>query len=443
MKNPFSRKKNIDTDNEKSSASFAENLARFFSAAPQKEKILRREDFAGAGDTYYASVSARYKVAQRIFALILVIFLLFSIFTNIRNITYGNLFYFIRDFGNAVDMDSINYESVSYDVYSDQHFTIFRGGIAAVSPSNVSVFTATGRRTLKSRTDFALPYAVCSGKYVLVYDLSGNSFALYNSFAKVYGEKLDYPITDAAISDSGVFAILTSSSDHRSVINVYNKSLKLAGRYSKDLYALDVALDSAGERMAVLYYGVGDGRGQTVVRVYDISTRSASDPRDPDEDRVISESFIEAEFPLACSFLENGNLSVVTDGSINVLDSGEYQPYDYVKFSGDVRAVSADKSGAAVAVCEGALNDVNTVVAFDKNGKLIYNELIRESINQISVCESYLFVKSGTGALRIDTVNGEEEFYPSQTGKMLIYDESTAIICGESKAVYLKFEEIN
>ena len=108
MKNPFSEffkkddKKKTPEENGDADASFidrvTEKLTGFFSAEPQKEKILRHEDFAGAGDGFYATVSARYKVAQRICVLLLVIFLLFSIFTNIRSITYGNLFYFVRDF---------------------------------------------------------------------------------------------------------------------------------------------------------------------------------------------------------------------------------------------------------------------------------------------------------------------------------------------------------
>lgn len=438
MKAPFWKKLNKDGGGGESSG-FAEKFTGFFSAEPQKEKILRHEDFARAGDVYYASVSARYKVAQRILVLLLVFFLLFSIFTNIREITYGNLFYFVRDFGNAVDIESTNYETLSYDVYQNQNFSLYRGGIAAVSPSNVSVFTATGRRTLKSRADFVIPYSVCSDKYVLVYDMSGNSFALYNSFSKVYTESFDYPITDAAISDSGVFAVLTRSSDYKSVINVYNKSFKLIGRYSKNLYALDLSIDDKGERMAVLFYDVGDGRGRTTLRVYDISNR-VSDKRDPDEDRILCEREIEYAFPISCSFNSGGGLSVITDSSILLLD-GNLDPGDSIGYNAEVSAVYTGENGAAVALGSGALNDRNRIIAFDGNGKLLYDETVRSSVREISVLDEYVFVKSDTGAMRINTRNGDEERYECQSGRMLVYDSSTAIICAESKAIYIKFKD--
>ena len=448
VKNPFSNffkkddKNKTQKENGGAEASFVdritEKLTEFFSAEPQKEKILRHEDFAGAGDRFYATVSARYKVAQRICVVLLVIFLLFSIFTNIRNITYGNFFYFVRDFGNAVDIEQTDYETLSYDFYQNQKFSLYRGGIAAVSPSNVSVYTAAGRRTLKSRADFVSPYVVCSDKYSLVYDMSGNSFAIYNSFSKVYTESFDYPITDAYISDSGVFALVSRSSEYKSVIYVYNDNMKILGKYSKNLYAIDMSIDSNGEKMAVLFYDVGDGTGRTVVRIYDISSKPSND-RDDDDDRILFETDMPSAFPLGCSLFDDGKLSVVTDSALTVFDH-EYEPYEIYEYSGDISAFCADPNGTAVAVKTGALNDVNRIIVFDKEGKMLYNEIIRESVDQIKVFDGYAFLKSDVGVMRITTSNGDLEKYDCQSGELLVYDSSTAVICGDSKAAYVKFE---
>lgn len=444
MKTPFWKKLNSEGRDEKKASGtdsgFAERFASFFSSEPQKEKILRHEDFARAGDTYYATVSARFKVAQRIFVLVLVVFLLFSIFANIRDITYSNLYYFVRDFGNAVDMESTNYETLSYDVYRDQSFSLYRGGIAAVSPSNVSVFTATGRRTLKSRSDYVVPYAVSSSEYLLVYDISGNSFSLYNSFSKVHTESFDYPITDAAISDSGVFALLSRSSSNKSTIYVYNDNIKLTGKYSKNLYALDLSIDKAGERMAVIYYDVGDGRGKSTLVVYDISQREAEKGKELNEDRILFETDVNYFFPLSCSFTDEGMLSFITNGSITVFDK-KYELYDSYDFSGEISAVYTGENGAAIALRSGTLNDVNKIIAFDKNGKLLYNEIVRESVREISLLDRYVFIRSESGVSRLDTSNDELESYECQSGRMLVYDGATAIICAESKAVYVKFKK--
>ena len=448
MKIPFwndkkkTEKEVNNSESEKSKNAFFERLAGFFSADPQKEKILRYEDFQNATDPYYATVSARYKVTQRVLALLLVLFLLISIFTNIKEITYGNLFYFVRDFGNAVDIASIDYETLSYDVYPNQSFSMYRGGIAAVSPSNISVFTATGRRTLKSRADFVVPFAVCSDKYVLVYDMSGDSFAMYNSFSKVHTEKLDAPVTDAYISDSGVFAVVTSSAAYKSVINVYNKNFKILGKYSKDLYSTDICIDSGGEKMAVLYYDVGDGRGSTLLRIYDISSRTSKD-KEPDEDRLLYEYSFDYQFPLSCSFLKNGKLAVITDHTSAIFEPNktDYEIYDFYEYSGELSAIWTGDGGSAIAIKDTTLNDVNKVIAFDENGELLYDEVVRESVREIAVLGDYIFVRSDTGVVRVRTFNGEEEKYTTQSGNMLVYDETTVMICGDSKAIYVKFKD--
>ena len=67
--------------------------------------------------------------------------------------------------------------------------------------------------------------------------------------------------------------------------------------------------------------------------------------------------------------------------------------------------------------------------------------MIRESVREIAVLGDYIFVRSDTGVIRLRTMNGEEEKYTTQSGNMLVYDESTVIICGESKAIYVKFKE--
>ena len=138
---------------------------------------------------------------------------------NVRDglLPYYNFFYLIKEFSSAVDQGS-HYETLSYESDPRQNFTLYRGGVAAVSPSRLSIFTSTGRRTLNITSGFSSPYMVSSGKYLLVYDTAGTTFSVYNSFARVYTETLDYPVTDACFLENGGFVIVTRSADSRSVV---------------------------------------------------------------------------------------------------------------------------------------------------------------------------------------------------------------------------------
>ncbi len=413
-------------------------LTRFFSTKPQKEKVLRHEDFDAAGDVYYAEVSAKYKVAQRILCVLLIVFLLGSFVIHYRDITYGNLFYFVKDFGNAVDLANSGYQSLSYDVHAGQHFTMYRGGIAAVSPSGVLIFTASGRKTLKSTSTFVSPYAVSSDKHLLVYDMAGNTFAVYNSFSKVHTETLEAPVTAATLSPSGTFAVITRTAAYRSMIYVYNDSFGQIGKIGKEQYALALDIDEKGERMAVLYYDVGDGTGRTIVRMYNIAPEKRNQKANEELNRVIYETVIASQFPLGCAFAEDGWLTVVTDGGIHAFQKDGYEagsdPY-----SGELSALCATEEGCAVAVRTGALNDQNRILVYGPDGRRLYDGTVSVSVEELYVRNGYVILKTDQGVTRLDTETGREESYDTHSGKLLVYDEDTAIVCADSKAVYVNF----
>ena len=72
---------------------------------------------------------------------------------------------------------------------------------------------------------------------------------------------------------------------------------------------------------------------------------------------------------------------------------------------------------------------------------MLYNENVSDNIKDIGVFENYLFLRTDSGVLRINTKNDDEKFLTSSQGKMLIYSADTALICGDSKAEYVVFED--
>ena len=211
---------------------FFNRVGGFFDPEPQKERVLSKEDFRRAGDVYFASVSAFYKVIERILWVVLILFLVFSLMTNYKEITFNNFFYLLKDFSSAADTETSNYQILSYDSDKRQKFSLFRGGIVSASPSSVSIFTTSGRRSLKNNNDYYSPNIVTCDKYVLVYDSASASFSVYNSFSKVYNQKLEDPITDAAFAEDGSFALATRQADIKTVIYLYGKDIKQRGYIS-------------------------------------------------------------------------------------------------------------------------------------------------------------------------------------------------------------------
>ncbi len=430
---PFDQEEKEQPIEEKTSKSngrfsnMAQRLGLFFSHEPQKEKVLRQEDFHAAGDVYYASVSAGYKVIQRFLWVVFVCFMAISVILNYKDITYDNFFYLFRDFSSAVDAESTTYETLSYESSPGQQFALYRGGIAVVSPSGISAFTATGRRTLRAESGFSAPFVVCSDRYMLVYDTAGNTFSVYNSFARVYTEKLEYPITDACFGDDGSFAIVTREASRRTVVHIYDKDFN-RDTFRGDSYMFDIAMDTSANRVAFVYYGAGNGTGQTQISIRERSTLE-------EIDRVS----LDGEFPLSCGFMENHRFSLITDSAIRVFQADfnedTVEMYDY---SGtNITGFCVTKQGVAVSVIRSSQNEV---IAFDKNGKMLYNGTVQDSVIDIAVFGEYLFLQTNEGVIRLHSASGNEEFLVSGNGRLLLYSEDTALVCGESKAEYLVFE---
>ena len=350
--------------------------------------------------------------------------------TNYKEITFNNFFYLLKDFSSAADTETSNYQILSYDSDKRQKFSLFRGGIVSASPSSVSIFTTSGRRSLKNNNDYYSPNIVTCDKYVLVYDSASASFSVYNSFSKVYNQKLEDPITDAAFAEDGSFALATRQADIKTVIYLYGKDIKQRGYISQSDYVFDMALNSKDGRFATIAYDVGDGTGETIVTHYDVDNTNTA--------KKLYEYSIGGEFPITCSYLESGELAVITDQSIRIFDGKFRETRCENFFEAEIRAFSATREGAVAVVSSGT---VRTVYAFDSSGNMVYNKPIGENILKAEMVDKYLFLQTSTGVIRIDTDRKIRESLSSSQGSMLVYSEDTAIVCGEAKAEYLVFED--
>ena len=74
-----------------------------------------------------------------------------------------------------------------------------------------SIFSSTGRLTCSDSFSFKNPVMKTSDKYALIYDSGNCGLVIYNTFTKVHSQTFDKPICGAAMSQSGFYALITSS----------------------------------------------------------------------------------------------------------------------------------------------------------------------------------------------------------------------------------------
>jgi hypothetical protein len=106
-----------------------------------------------------------------------------------------------------------------------------------------------------------------------------------------------------------------------------------------------------------------------------------------------------------------------------------------------VSAVFADGAYAAVSFNNGITTDENEIFVFDKKGEMVYNSTVSSDVEQMSVCNGYIFIKNSEGVMRVRIKDSSSSRMSCQSGRMLIYNEKTALVCAQAKAVYLKFDD--
>jgi WD40 repeat protein len=191
---------------------------------------------------------------------------------------------------------------------------------------------------------------------------------------------------------------------------------------------MDMSLSADGDRFCKVSYQAGTGKGLSTLTLYDIASKQTA--------AKLGEVEIDGEFPIGCSFIDGDRIALLTNNAVHIYDKNCKETEELTFYGESIRAFEVSADG--VAVVTGSESEKN-VRAFDKKGNLVYNSSIAENVSALSLEGGYLFMRTATGVIRIDIRKEESEFLACDNGKMLVYGEDTAMVCGDARAEYLVF----
>lgn len=380
---------------------------------------------------YYENISVGLGILQVILYLSLFAFVVLSFLANTNLITYQNFYHFFQDLNASAErVDVFTHDSISYPTDQEQSFTLYRKGLAVAGNTGVTIFSATGRQLVSEGIQYNDPVAVGSGKYLLVYERGGKQYSLYNANTQMHAGETTYPISGAAVSDSGMYALISSASDANSAVYLYNNRFALINIYKKGGNVLDVAISPDGDRIALVTVSPNAGGVSTSVML-----------AQPGKGEAISERTIASSIGIQCHFTDSGKLAVMcTTGVAYISRNGELD--FFYDFDGKI-PTSVELCGAGAAVClkKSAISEKNIIIIFDKSGKIVYNDVTDQKVDQLAYQEGVLFWTDYNGVTRIDLRSGETDFVGCATDgkKMLAVDDKEVLLCSPQKAVYITF----
>lgn len=400
------------------------------------EKRMKKTPIAPEAmrNEYYENVSVRFGIAQVVLFLLLFSFVILSFVGNAELITYRNFYYFFKDLNASAEaVDIFEVDSVSYPTDNDQSFALYRKGLAVAGSSSVTVFSATGRQILSVPINYRNPRAVGTGKYLLVYEAGGTQYSLYNSDVRIHSAKTDYPIYGAEVSESGKYALITSSRDYATVVSLYSSNFSRLSDYNfKNKYVMDVTLNAQGSRIGILCSVPEEGAFSTTFLLAEIG-----------EDKAIAEPEVSGALGISCSFTSSGKIAILcTDGVVYFNDNGQRAKEKY-SFDGlEVMHADVGAHGIALSAKVSAVSAESTVLVFDRDGNVSYRAETTEKIGQVLLSERSVFWKTPNGVSRLRLPGGSVSAVSCVTdGRVLLaVSDDEVLCCSPQKAVYVGFD---
>ncbi len=398
------------------------NSPRPASRPPQQPN--RRTGEQAEHDRYYARVAARYRLAKYLTLFVLVLVLLAGLIMGSDSITYANFVYLLRDFDTVLDVvggeDAL---TLRYSTMEDRQYLAYRDGLTLVSRSGIEIYNAGGKRTLEANPDYADPYAVASARYLLVCDLGGESYTLYNSLSDVFSETLDYPIHGATISDSGHYALITETREYTSAVLLYNKNCKLINRYLKDKYVIDAAISDDGERIAIVSVSSIDGAYTAEFQLCE-----------PGKDTAIATLQVQGVFPLAVRFFDDNSFAVLGDSAMYFYtDRGELiNTVSFADAPPDRFVLDGDR---AVLVFPGnVMATESRVCVYDSRGETVLDHALEGNVQILTLTEPAAYVMTEREIFRLSDRGEVSSLVHNGGAKALLTLGDDVLLCTASAA---------
>lgn len=382
---------------------------------------------------YYIDIANKFKTAKFIFIIILVVFMLFMISVFRSDVTLENFKYLVRFFSSANTVYSGNFENIYYDTTGVVDVDIFNGDLITVKSDSIDLYDMNGSNVASYDISQVTPTVVSRGKYMLVYDLGGNNAQLFNNFSQLTAQTYDYPISCAAVSGEGMYAIVTKSLDYQSVIHLYDHNFNLISKIYKDKYITDIKIDQVGKRLLCTSVLAENGRFTSEIMTYE-----------PYTDEEESNLSLPGSFAVRCGFFSNGGYCVLADTALIFFDKTNTQVSSYPLGNNVPTDCLILDEYAVLCYNENIVSSDSRVLVFRPNGEILCDTTVDDKILDTASYMEHLYILTDGKLDSIDTVTGEQRSCTVEGSATGVYvcDKNSVVIDYSNMAKAYKIVEL-
>ena len=407
-----------------------DNAQNEIDAGLRKKTSGRLKKEKKAVDAEILAISRLFKYSKLITALLAVIFLLSMLSFRRKDITVENFQYLMRfmEISSTTYNKNQNYRKIVYSTDTEITFSGFRGDFVVANSSALNIYNLSGNNILSEFNYINNPVIKSSEKYLLVYDLGGYNYAIFNSFSKLYEETTEYPITGAAISDDGTYVIVTQTQEYRSAIYVYDDGFRYVGRMLSNKLIMDIDIKKDGSEILIASAYNEEGDFYTEIMTWN--------PRVADE---IKKFQVNDLMPVSAGYNSNGGCNIICDNRILFCDNNFELAGTYMYKNKVPERGFSGYEYACLVFPKNLIGDNYELIVFDNFGNTIGGADIKGKIIKTVPYENYLFVLTSDTVYKYDISSGVH--YSSEVEKnaldLIIINDEAIILCYQGRALVL------
>ncbi len=376
---------------------------------------------------YYAKVSKRYLTAGILLTVLFALFVFAAFVFGSDYITYDNMRYLARDFGTAADESARSFDRIVYNGSDDTEFAYFRGGMAVCGNDFYRYYDKNGVLIFSDNLSFSDPVLAPSDKYLLVYDMGGTGYAVYNQLTRIVEKKTDDRIIAADIASDGSLVIATRSHDTKFVVELTNAAFNRSMASYKDGYVLCAAISPDGEQFLV---------ASAVSSSTDFSCEIEICRRG--EESALTKDVYAHCMPLMAAATDEGFL-VVCDQAVYY-----YNTYGVMERAVPLSGMTlrcADISGGTVAAVGqvNALGSRNRILVLGGGGEVLCDRELHTRVSSVRAGrnpeDALAYVLTPDSVIRVGPDGGMETLKP-ESGEIVdvVPLPTGALLCGKASA---------
>ena len=351
-----------------------------------------------AANEYFLDIASRVRTAKYIILIVLILFILCMISVFRTDITIENCKYLIRFFSSTTTTYSGDYDSIYYDTQGVTDMKMFNSDLICVKSDGLEFYNMTGNSTASYSLSYVNPTIVTGGKYMLVYDLGGTGYSLFNNFTKMFEDNFEYPISTAAVSRDGMYAIVTKSLDYQSVINIYDRDFNPVSKIYKEKYISDIKINSSGTELIIssIYAENGEYKSE-IMRCT------------PYSNEALDEISLNGEYAVISGYHANAGFSILSDTALHTYSSDGEEISGYA-LGGIIPTKCMILDNYSVLIYnENIVGTKSNVLIFNDKGEQLYSLPIDSQIVSADSSLDNLFMLTDRRIIRINMKTGAEK----------------------------------